>query len=335
MSRTPFVIFLWIVGLCVISSSIYAGENDKDLAQKHFQAGLLLLETDNYKVAAREFEASVRLHPTKNGYFNLATCYFVLHRYNDTLNIMKRLKTEFRNQFDEKWENEIAEFEKQLKAAIIPFEFKTNIPAIRIELDGKDISNTPAGTVRYIDPGRHVVKLTKKGFNSVKEVIYVEPGQGRTVFQAMMFKPTPQKTKEEEVEVLEQDTTHPVYFKKDKRDEPKRKPRVWTAVFFSIGGAAGAAAIVTGVIHLSGVSSIRDECAGSRCIEDSEREDKLDTMKRLGVATNVLISVAAVGLVVGTILAFVEGKSDEREQRIAISPSVFGSGGGLFVSGKF
>lgn len=327
---------LFVLGLCLMFSTIAAGKDtDKERARKHFKAGMSLLATENYKVAAEEFESSTRLYPTKNGYFNLAACYFELRRFNEAVATIERLKKTFAEELDETWQNEIAGFEEKLKGAIVPVEFRTNIENVTIKLDGGLV---PGATTRdvpfYIDPGDHVVTLSAEGYETINESIHINAGQGRTVLQFVMVRLSEEGVGGEEEELLEQDTTHPVQFKNQNDDGPRKRRRIGTAIAFGIGGAAGLAAIATGVIHLVGVSKIRDECGGDYC-EDQDLKSSVDKMKKLGVATNVLISVSAVGIVTGTILAFVEGRSKKETQRVSVGPSVWGDGGGVLLSGKF
>ena len=267
MHRTSFVTGLTLFVLCLTVSAIAVGKDtDKERALKHFKAGMSLLATDNYKVAAQEFESSVKLYPTKNGYFNLAVCYFELSRFNDARTIIERLKKEFEDELDARWHNEIAAFEKKLKEAIVPVEFRTNIENVTIKLDGQQVRGAATkGATHYVDPGDHTITLTADGYETINESVTINPGQGRTVLQFVMVRLTEEKVDDqtEPEEVLEQDTTHPVYFKGEKGDGPKRKKRIGTIIAFSIGAATGLAAITTGVVHLVGVSDIQ-------CITDGE-----------------------------------------------------------------
>ena len=329
----------WFFGVCLtISTAVLAKDADnKELSRKHFKAGMSLLDIENYKVAAEEFETSIKLYPTKNGYFNLAVCYSELKRVNDALATIERLKKEFGDSLDETWQNEISTFEEKLKSAIVPVEFRTNIDKVTIKLDGKAIhTGTQRGAAHYLDPGEHTVTLSAEGYETITESIRINPGQGRTVLQFVMVRLSEEAVDNDgKDEAIEQNTTHPVHFKNDGAGgKKKKKRRIGTAIAFSIGGVAGLAAITTGVIHLIGVSQIRDICDGDYC-EDMDMKGSVNKMLKLGVATNVLISVSAVGIVAGTILAFVEGRSSKDERRVSVGPSLWGDGGGLVLSGKF
>ena len=316
-----------------------AQDADKERAQKHFKAGLLLLETDNFKVAKDEFESSVALYPTKTGYYNLATCYFALKQYNDAKTTIERLKRTFANKLDDEWKDEIARFEEKLTTAIVPVGFSINVPNAKIELDERDVTQEANTGNLYLDPGDHTVTISAPKFETITETIKIRSGQGRTVFNFVMVDSshTVSQEEKEKEEALRQQTTHPVHFKNEDRDRKKRdrKPRIGTAIAFSIGGLAGLAAITTGVIHMSGVGEIRDDCDGNDVCDPSMRSS-VEKMKKVGIATNILIGVAAVGFVAGTILVFVEGGSDKKKDKSAsVSPAVWQDGGGVSISGRF
>jgi hypothetical protein len=344
MNQKTVYIWMATVCFCLESGSAGAGEDAaKDRAQKYFNAGLSLMETENFVVAAQEFESSVKLHPTKSGYFNLAACYFELHRYNDAVTTIDRLKREFGEDLNDQWKGEIAAFEEKLKNSIVPVEFKTNVDGVTITVDGKKIEDGTQNTPLLIDPGEHKVMISAENFDTISETISIKAGQGKTVFNFVMVdsKSSEKKNKGngKQQETVVQNTTYPVHFEnEEKKDKGKRRPRIGTAVAFSIGGATGLAAVTTGVIHLVGVSNIRDSdsCSYDVCEYDSGTESQLNKMKKLGVATNVLISVAAVAVVTGTILAFVEGKPREVDKKKAsIDPLIWNNGGGLVLSGSF
>lgn len=315
---------------------VSAQDADKERAQKHFKAGLLLLETDNFKVAKDEFESSVALYPTKTGYYNLATCYFALKQYNDAKLAIERLKRTFANKLDDEWKEEIARLEEKLNDAIVPVGFSINVANAKIELDERDVTKEANDGTLHLDPGDHTVTISAPKFETITETIKIKSGQGRTIFNFVMVDASRMEDKEKEEEVLRQQTTHPVHFKNEDRDSKRRnrKPRIGTAIAFSIGGLAGLAAITTGVIHMSGVGGIRDEC-DSNDVCDPSMKSSVKKMKKVGIATNVLIGVAAVGFVAGTVLAFVEGRTDKKDKRASVSPAIWQDGGGLAISGKF
>jgi len=107
--------------------------------------------------------------------------------------------------------------------------------------------------------------------------------------------------------------------------------RVWTWVAFGVGGAAAVGAAVTGSLALVMEDDVRSQCEGSACPESTRSEIK--TITTLGPVTDVLIGVAAAGVVTGVILYFVEG-GDESETAVGLAPLPSG-GGAVAIGGRF
>ncbi len=333
--------FLGVIAicLCLISGASLAGENtDKERAEKHFKAGVSLLATDNFLVAAQEFESSVKLHATKSGFFNLAICYYELRRYTDASAAIERLKSVFGNDLDEQWKTEIAAFEEKMKASVVPIQFRTNIEKADIKVDGKKINNSTKNEPQLLAPGDHAITITSEDYEQISETIRIDSQQTETVYHFLLVNPSEKRRKEQETII--QETTHPVHFENQsakKKNSRNNGLKIGAAVTLGIGGITGLTAIATGVVHLVGVSRIKDSdsCKGNTC-SDFELKSELNKMKKLGVATNVLISVSAVSLVTGTILAIVNGNSKKhRNRRVSIDPVIGHNGNGFALSGSF
>lgn len=339
VNRHVAFIGMTALAFCLISGTANAGEeSEKDRAEKHFKAGISLLATYNFLVAAQEFESSVSLRPTKSGFFNLAICYFELRRYDDAAAAVERLKKEFQTDLNEQWINEIAAFEAKLKASVVPVEFTSNIAGATISVNGKALADSSKNKSLLLAPGDHEVKIVSEDYEHISEMINIKAGQGKMVYHFLVVNPSDNKQKKQEAAV--QNTTYPVHFENEsgkKKNNRRKGLSIGAAVALSIGGITGLTAIATGVVHLVNVSRISDSesCHGNTCT-DLTLESELDKMKKLGVATNVLISVSAVTLLTGTILAVVNGNTKKRSnKRVSLDPTGWKDGGGLTLSGTF
>src|SRR6187455_2662697 len=84
----PLLACLWLTpGLALADA--------KADAEKQFRAGVSLQKVDDFDAAIVAFEASLRLHPTKGAWFNLANCLRATHRYPEALNALERLQQDF------------------------------------------------------------------------------------------------------------------------------------------------------------------------------------------------------------------------------------------------
>jgi tetratricopeptide (TPR) repeat protein len=300
-------------------------EDEKTRAKKHFQAGIALLEVKNFGGAAREFEASVAIYPGKNSYFNLALCYLILERYEDAIETIEKLKKSFGDELKGGWAREIAAFEKKLKSTIVKLEIGVNVDGATVELDGSEIGKTPLGKPLIIRRGKHEVAVRHVGYEpQKKELDLTEEKEKRLLITLVEI---PQEEIEEPVEPA------PVEEEPEVVEENPKPKRPWTWISFGLGGATGIAAIVTGSVQLSMTADLKEQCSDQGC--DSSLEDEKNKAYNLGIATDVLIAVAATGIALGTILYFVEGKKRSDGSEIAITPSMNPNGAGLVFTHTF
>jgi tetratricopeptide (TPR) repeat protein len=118
-SEKRFILFIAAVFyMCMTVVAVPAQGDDKTGAKKHFDAGLSLLEAEDFAGAAAEFDASVKLFPTKNGLFNLANCLKALHQYDEALAQVARLKELFANNLDAELKAVVANLEAEIRAVV-------------------------------------------------------------------------------------------------------------------------------------------------------------------------------------------------------------------------
>ncbi len=369
----------------VIAGYAAADETGQETARKHFENGLVLLQTEDFAGAAAEFEASVKLYPTKNGLFNLANCYKALHRYGDALETVEQLKLDFKNNLDNEWLAEVDTFERTLKSIMAALFVQVNEEGATILVDGKAAGTSPMADALLLGPGDHEITVSKEGFSSLKRTVKLVSGKkniehfelssaatrltihanvtGATVtvdgepFGATPITDHPISDGDHLIRV-----EHPKYATLEKRvvvlagkttttdvsllslaggptDQPVDaaspiKKHVGSVVSFAVGGASGIGAIVTGALHLSKTNKIKDSCTGNTCPKSLKSDG--DTAHSLAVATNVLIPVAATGIVLGIVMLIIEGRSKSgSETPVAIVPSAGPTSAGLTISGRF
>ncbi|MCP4604220.1 MAG: hypothetical protein GY847_27480 [Proteobacteria bacterium] len=122
--------------------------------------------------------------------------------------------------------------------------------------------------------------------------------------------------------------------------------RPWTWTAFIAGGTAAVGATVTGIFARSRLSTWNDyETAEKHCLDKVVGNEKVgcsthneqDEARRLAVTTDVLIGVAAAGLVMGTALYFIEPKlrSVPTLGNVSLVPYAAPGRAGIALGGKF
>jgi hypothetical protein len=166
-----------LAGLLALSFSPPASaDSKKDEAQRHFEAGLGLVETEDYDAATAEFEASVQLFPTKMGLFNLANCYKALHRYGEALDVIDRLKQEFAGKLGD-LDAEVAGLERNVSAIVGRLEIDVNQDGAAISVDGTDVATSPLAKPLVLAPGDHSVTVRLTGYASQQRTIRITTGK--------------------------------------------------------------------------------------------------------------------------------------------------------------
>ncbi len=169
----------------------------------------------------------------------------------------------------------------------------SDINGAAVYVDGKLTGSAPL-VDHPVSPGSHTISVTHPGYPSVEEKVDLHPGETATVNLYL-------KSRE--------NVPAPV------AKQPKKR-RIWMPIAFGVGGAAAVGGLITGLMNNAKAKDLEKICTGNSCPESAKPE--WESAKRLGVATNVLLATAAVGVTLGTILIFVEGR--DRETAAAAPP---------------
>jgi tetratricopeptide (TPR) repeat protein len=101
---------------------------------------------------------------------------------------------------------------------------------------------------------------------------------------------------------------------------PHRK-RVYTWIVGGVGVAALAAALGTGIASQLAYNDLSSKCSGTTCDPATvgNAQGKIDSGKRLALATDILWPIGAAAAVTGIVLFFVEGRHHKEHGGLAIA----------------
>lgn len=118
---------------------------------------------------------------------------------------------------------------------------------------------------------------------------------------------------------------------------PTHRKRLATWIVGGIGVAALAAALGTGVASQLDYNDLSSKCTGNACdpATVSNAQNKINSGKKLAVATDVLWPIGAAAVAAGVVLFFVEGRHGHKEHASIVIPLVGPSSGGLAVARDF
>jgi hypothetical protein len=271
------------------------------------------LEVEDYKGAAAEFEMSVELYPTKNGLFNLAMAYKAVHRYGEALDQLDELESRFGRELSPEMRTMAREMREEISSIVAHVNIVVNRDGAKILLDGKEMGTSPLMESLVVGPGTHVIEAKLDSYQAEKkEISTVSKAHLAVQLELVKAEPMPAA-------------------------EAKKPTYMATGISFGIGGAAGIAAIVTGVLQLNKTDQAEQDAADGTC-PTKENCESWQQAKNLGIVTNVLIGVAAAGIVAGIIAVVLEtkkAKKAKKEKRVSVLPMVTTESAGLVISGRF
>ncbi len=126
---------------------------------------------------------------------------------------------------------------------------------------------------------------------------------------------------------------HGLILKKSSAFDHRRFRRIGALVAFSIGGAAGISALITGIMAIKKQESLVEDCLEKRCPE--QRWRTLDTSRKLATATDILIGVGAAGVAAGMVFLFIRPERKFGKKKVKISPVAGMSFSGAVITGEF
>jgi hypothetical protein len=202
----------------------------------------------------------------------------------------------------------------------------------QVVLDGESLPVESLGSPRKTNPGKHVVSASAKGFTPTSSDVDVQEGETRAVTLTLvedangLATAPPVKPNDGAVDAQSgaEATTH-----------RHLSPLVY--IGFGVGAAGLATGAVTGIIHLSKTSAVKDDyCNGGDACR-AGFEGPRDSAKTFATIANIAFGVGIVGVAVG-VVALVTSKpqpdaTSETATRPFIRPEI--GLGSLSVRGAF
>jgi tetratricopeptide (TPR) repeat protein len=201
--------------------------------------------------------------------------------------------------------------EKMAKTGIL---LDVSVDGAVVYVDGVEVATSPVEGLLATSPGVHTLEVMREGYQPFTMKFTLPPGMSQQASVDLVPLPPPEPEPEP--------------------PEPEPLPS-WFFWTYGIAGLAAAAAVATGVLAL------RKADQAARASEDHDRAlwiARHDEMRRLSIATDVLIAAAAAAAVVSTVGLFValdrRGRAREEPAR-APSLSAWASPGAAGMSLTF
>lgn len=280
---------------CLAQEAWAQEPGDKDKAKEHFLKGKSLVEQGAYEKAIVELKTSYDLNPLPLVIYNIAVSYDKLHRYAAALTYYLKFLAEggkipakTRSKVDERVEN-ARNFVGLMKIEVNPY-------GADVRIDGEAPFLTPEGEL-YLDAGKHGIKITLEGHESVEEEFKVISGETLELAYTL----SPVETKIEEgagppageviiAEVKEEGEPGPALPEKPATKEKRKLGPAAFSVLISLTAVTAITGTVTGTMAYMKSMEVEDMYA------NEDWKPLKDETRKLAITTDVMLAVAAAGL---------------------------------------
>jgi PEGA domain len=157
-----------------------SSQSQKAEARRHFDAGVALMEAEDWQGATREFEASVRLHANAANLFNLANTYKAVHRYGEALATLKRLRTEQGTKLRPAMAKDASSMKRDIEAIVARVSLRVETANAKVRVDGRLLASRDLDESLVLGPGVHKIQVTADGFAGEERVLDLVSGQSVT-----------------------------------------------------------------------------------------------------------------------------------------------------------
>jgi tetratricopeptide (TPR) repeat protein len=334
------LVALVVVAVFAIGAPAVHAQKEKRQAKKHLREGDKKFKRGDklrdkgkeeeaiaaYEEAIAEYNAAYELFPSAKIYYPIAQAEERLGLEIEALQHYAKLLAEA----DELPDDFRADVELQIdaiKQRLVVLTFAVEPEGALIELDGKELGESPLAEPVTLIPGEFAIRVYKEGYKPHEETIEREPGESTVeVFLEKKAKTV--------VQVVEPDP--------EPKPEPKPTPegRNRLIVGAAVTGGLAATAIVTGMMAQFKHSDFEDPTLSA-----AERESARDSGKTMALVTD-LLWVGAIGAGAYTAYFYYTTYKPNQERmkrreaertarRVWVSPYATDQTAGLAVGGSF
>lgn len=298
-------------------------------AERLFKAGISLQKAADFDAAIAAFESSLRLHPTKSALFNLANCLQAVHRYPDALATLERLENEYGAELEEPMRGRVAIQRAELENLTASLTLNVEPQGAEVHVDGRLVGTAPLGAPLRLSLGDHEIEVKLADYASDRRSVNLAPNE--KAVQTFELKPTtPPEVVPAPAPRPEPATSSPSPLADSGPtgvgDRSSNETTSW--VLLGTGGALVVAGTVTGIMALSLDGQLSKDCWDGHC--PGSKQDDVDRLDRLTLATNVLLGLGLAGAATGAVMLLLQDHGDEAandtDVHFMLAPGYAGAG---------
>ncbi len=287
------------LGLAILAPSLPAvaqpSAASKEEARSRYERGKQLYEEGAFDAALIEFQRAYDLAPSYKILYNIGQVHRQRNDYASALRVFERYLKEGGADIDAKRKAEIDKEIAQLKGRVATLQITTNVPGAEILVDDEPVGKTPLPQGVLVNSGKRKITASKEGRVPVSKIINVAGSDTMKIALDLVESsggggpaPTPTTPSSSPPASSGAPTTTGA----PTSPAPEKPPVPWLA--WTITGALGVGAAVTGILALGASNDLKDK----RSQPDANRKDLDDGSNR----TKTLALVSDL-LLVGTVVA--------------------------------
>lgn len=150
-------------------------------AEERFHRGLELAANQRWDAALAEFLASRELFATRSATRNAAVALGRLARYAESVALYEALLAEFGRSMPPDQVDAVRSELSAVKAQTAEVLLDVSEPGVAVVLDGEPAGSTPSKGALRVNPGTHVLRFSKAGFEGTAYTFSVAAGTSKTV----------------------------------------------------------------------------------------------------------------------------------------------------------
>lgn len=172
-------LFFYTLSIGLLISTPMSVLATDDAAEKKFHEGIDALKKDDFSQALEAFEASYALAPKASVLYNIGMCQKAMFRYTDAKKTLEKFLAEKDRRAKDTHMVDTVSALEEINAVVGKIEISAIPEDPLIRIDGRDAGQGPMAEPMLVNPGMHMVELTKEGFERYSTE--VEVGRGKRV----------------------------------------------------------------------------------------------------------------------------------------------------------
>ena len=311
-----------------------SGADDRTAAKAAFKEGTALFHDGRFEEAALIFRKANTLSPNWKLLYNIGQSEASAKHHGLALQAFEEYLSEGGDDIGEPRRSELAEEISRLRGIVGEVSVKAPDGAA-IFVNGRRRGTAPLPGSMPVPAGKlNTIKIEQDGEIILEREVRV--GSGRSIKVDALASQTSELPPNDQPQADEEQASGEAGGVPTDSPKTPDKLKIGGWILVGVGGAVLVASAVTGGMAMKLDGELEEACPNLDCAPN--RHDDVDKLRRLSVASDVMIGVGSAALAAGAamvIVSMVRGKSESEESNIAVTPVATPDWLGLIIRREF